>query len=65
MTRRDEYRVKWERRPDLDREDFIDTTAEGVHERQEHTRDGERWRIDRIVPGADGQRDLIVFKQVE
>ena len=57
--------MKWEGRPDLDSADFIDTTVAGVHEGQEHMRDGERWCIERIVPGKDGQRDLIVFTRVE
>jgi hypothetical protein len=61
-TRRDYYRVKFEGRPDLDSDDFVDTTEKGIEIGDEHTFEGKQWRVKEIVPGEGDQPALAVFE---
>jgi hypothetical protein len=61
------YRVKFIGNPDLDSDDFTDfvgKAAPGETFLYEDGGEGAEWRIVTVVPGEEGERDLLICERV-
>jgi hypothetical protein len=67
VTESGKYGVKFIGRPDLDSEDFTDfvgKAAPGETFLYEHDTETMEWRIVTVMPGEQGERDLLVCERV-
>ena len=58
------YRVMFKGRPDLDSDDFTDYLG-AADEGATFSHEGTEWRIVAIVPGEEGENDLLIFERVD
>lgn len=67
MAEPGKYRVRFTGRPELDSEDFTDVVgkiAPGETFIHENGGESTEWRIVAIVPGEEGERDLLICERV-
>lgn len=67
MAEQGKYRVKFIGSPDLDSDDFADFVGEaspGETFLYESGTEPAEWRIVTVVPGEEGERDLLICERV-